>query len=138
VILFDTNIVSELMRPQPNPAVLAFAQGCQAEDVFLPSLCEAELRYGIMRLLPGRRRGELEAGFEAVLVQAFAGRILAFDSACARAYATLRTQRERAGRPIAVTDLLIGGMALAHGAALATRNLADFDGYGLVLVDPWT
>jgi len=125
------------MRKQPHEAVLAFARTVPADEVFLPSLCEAEIRYGLLRLPPGKRQAELAAGFNAVLKQAFAGRILAFDSACAGAYAGLRARRERAGQVAALTDLLIGGMALAHGATLATRNVADFAGCGVTILDPW-
>jgi predicted nucleic acid-binding protein len=126
-----------MMRPQPAAAVATFLGGCLVEELFLPSLAVAELRYGLARLPLGRRRSTLESDLDAVLAQGFSGRILVFDEACAIAYATARSIRERAGRPLQTLDALIGGMALAHGAALATRNIADFDGYGLTIVDPW-
>lgn len=126
MILLDTNVVSELLRPQPNPTVLAFLQASPA----------AELRYSYMRLPLGRRR-DLEARLDKALRTSFRGRVLPFDQACAAGYALARAARERIGRPIAVTDALIGSMALAHGAMLATRNVADFDGYGLIVVSPW-
>jgi predicted nucleic acid-binding protein len=126
-----------MMRPRPEAAVAAFLRACRVEELFLPSLAVAELRYGLTRLPPGRRRATLESDLEAVLAEGFQGRILVFDAACAIAYATARSIRERAGRPLQLLDALIGGMALAHGATLATRNTADFDGYGLTIVDPW-
>jgi toxin FitB len=137
VILLDTNVVSEMMRPQPAAMVVAFLRACRVDDLFLPSLAVAELRHGIARMPPGRRRSGLEANLDGVLAQGFPGRILVFDEACAVAYATARSIRESAGRPLQTLDALIGGMALAHGATLATHNIADFDGYGLTVVDPW-
>jgi toxin FitB len=137
VILLDTNVVSEIMKWHVHPAVAAFIDKRSINELFLPSLVVAEIRYGMQRLPPGRRRSEIAGDFDAFLAAGFASRILVFDDACAVGYATARTAREQAGRPVPVQDALIGGMALAHGAALATRNLADFDGYGLALVDPW-
>jgi predicted nucleic acid-binding protein len=127
-----------MMRPQPVATVAAFLRTCRVEELFLPSLAVAELRYGLARLPLGRRRSTLESDLDAVLARGFPGRILVFDEACATAYATARSIRERAGRPLQTLDALIGGMALAHGATLATRNIADFDGYGLTIVDPWS
>lgn len=137
MILLDTNVVSEIMKPQPDPSVAAFIDAQPIELLFVPSLVMAELRHGIARLPQGRRRGEVESDFETFCKAGFASRILAFDDDCAKAYALVRAAREQAGRPVAVFDALIGGMALAHGARLATRNTTDFNGYGLALVDPW-
>ena len=97
----------------------------------------AELRHGIARLPEGRRRAGIEDDFDAFCSAGFASRILSFDASCASGYALARSAREQAGRPVAVLDALIGGMVLAHGATLATRNIVDFDGYGLALVNPW-
>ncbi len=96
----------------------------------------AEIRYGLRRLPEGQRRDELERDFGTFLATGFAARVLAFDADCALGYAKARVGREQAGRPVPAVDALIGGMALAHGATLATRNVADFDGYGLSIVDP--
>lgn len=136
-MLLDTNVVSELMKPQPDAGVAAFVDRQRLGELFVPSLVVAEIRYGLRRLPEGQRRKALDAAFEAFLQAGFAGRVLAFDEACAAGYAAARATREVAGRPVPVQDALIGGMALAHGAAVVTRNTADFDGYGLVLVDPW-
>jgi predicted nucleic acid-binding protein len=137
VILLDTNIVSELMRPHPNIRVTGFLAGRHLETLFLPSLVVAEIRYGLARLPDGQRRASLESLFERLLAEGFADRVLPLDASCAEHYATARAAREVAGRPISMADGLIGGMALAHGAVLATRNTADFDGLGLTLVNPW-
>ncbi|MGI4975707.1 MAG: type II toxin-antitoxin system VapC family toxin [Janthinobacterium lividum] len=137
MILLDTNVVSEIMKRQPDPHAASFIDAQPIGRLFVPSLVMAELRHGIARLPDGRRRAGIESDFEAFCSVGFASRILSFDDSCASGYARARGAREQAGRPVAVLDALIGGMALAHGATLATRNVADFDGYGLVLVDPW-
>lgn len=138
MILLDTNVVSELMKAEVHPSVAAFVVRLQIGAVFLPSLVVAEIRYGLRRLPTGRRRDELAAAFETFLDVGFEGRILAFDVACAHGYAVARQARESAGRPVSVQDALIGGMALVHGALLVIRNISDFDGYGLDLIDPWS
>lgn len=125
------------MRRQPHPVVAAFIGSHPGGDLFVPSLVVAEVRYGLRRLPEGQRRRDLEGDFSTFLQAGFNARILAFDAACATGYAAARAAREGAGRPVPAMDALIGGMALAHGAAFATRNLLDFDGYGLVLLDPW-
>lgn len=137
MILLDTNVISELMKRQPHPAVERFIAERPVQALFLPSLVIAEIRYGIERLPAGRRQDSIERAFETFLISGFAGRILVFDAACAASYARVRAMRERAGRPIALQDALIGGMAIAFGATLATRNTADFDDYGLTIVNPW-
>ena len=137
MILLDTNVVSELMKRHVHPAVARFIEGQPLRELFLPGLVIAEIRYGLQRLPAGRRRGDIERDFEAFLEAGFAARILVFDAACAKGYATMRTMREQAGRPLQILDALIGGMAVAYGATLATRNVADFDFHGLALINPW-
>ncbi len=137
VILLDANVVSELMKQQVHPAEEAFVKTKRTEELFVPSIVVAEILYGVSRLPMGQHRERIKAKFGAFLQAGFASRILPFDAACAAGYATARTARELGGRPVAIQDALMGGLALAHGAMLATRNIADFDGYGLALVDPW-
>jgi toxin FitB len=137
MILLDTNVISALMRPAIAPAVAAYLRAQAPEELFTASLCEAELRYGIARLPAGRRRDAVEAAFRSFLTAGFAGRIIAFDSACAAGYATVRVRREAAGRQIGIPDAMIAGTALAHGATVVTRNVADFAGCGIPIVDPW-
>lgn len=136
-MLLDTNVVSEIMKPRPDHTVAAFLDRQPLSDLFVPSLVVAEIHYGVQRLPEGHRRSALAQAVEAFLEAGFAARILVFDAACAVGYATARATREAAGRPVPVQDALIGGMALAYGATLVTRNIADFDGYGLSLVNPW-
>lgn len=125
------------MRRQPHPAVAGFIERKPSADLFVPSLVVAEIRCGLRRLLAGRRRDELERSFGTFLEAGFGGRVLAFDADCAVGSATARVVREQAGWPVPAMNALIGGMALVHGAMLATRNVSDFDGYGLSIVDPW-
>jgi hypothetical protein len=125
------------MRPVIDPAVAAYLQAQQPDTLFTASLCEAEIRYGIGRLPPGRRRDALAAAFQIFLREGFADRILVFDSACAAAYADIRVRREAAGLPIATLDAMIAGTARVHGASVATRNVADFSHCGVTLDNPW-
>jgi predicted nucleic acid-binding protein len=138
VILLDTNVISELARPSPEPAVEKFLRLQPPESVFTSAVCQAEIRYGLARLAPGRRREELTRRVLQFLSDAFPGQILPFDSACAALYGEIRANRGAAGKPIAVADGMIAATAGVHGAMLATRNTADFEGSGIELVNPWT
>jgi len=137
MILLDTNVISELMKPSPEARVETWLAGQPPADCFLSSVTEAELRYGIEILPLGQRRQQFKIALDAMLAQDFAGRILAFDSAAALAYATLAADRRRSGRPISQLDAQIAAIARSVGASLATRNVGDFQGCGISIVDPW-
>ena len=137
MILLDTNVVSELMRPAPSPAVENWVSTQPAAGMFISAITEAELRYGLALLPDGRRQRRLLAQAEAMLAEDFAGRILPFDSAAAGAYAPIAAARRLAGRPISQADAQIAAIAASRGAAIATRNVADFDGCGVPVLDPW-
>lgn len=139
MIFLDTNVVSEAVRGRDkrHPQLVAFMNANLPETLFLPSLVLAEIRYGVMRLPDGRRRERLHDDIEHFLQAGFGTRVIPFDAACADGYAAARAARRRAGRPVTMADALIGGMALAYGATLATRNVVDFDGYGVSLINPW-
>lgn len=137
MILIDTNVISELMRPTPAPEVLAWFGAHDASTLFLSSVSEAELRRGVAMLPEGRRRDLLATQVDAMLTEDFAGRVLPFDSAAAVACAAIDADRRRAGQPITFADCQIAATARAHGAALATRNVADFSGCGVEVIDPW-
>jgi predicted nucleic acid-binding protein len=113
MILLDTNVVSELMKPLPHPGVAHFIAGYAASVFFVPSLVVAELRYGVARLPVGKRRADILASFEAFLRAGFASRILPFDAACAAGYATARAAREQAGRPISMETTYLASQAAA-------------------------
>ncbi|TNC45240.1 type II toxin-antitoxin system VapC family toxin [Rubellimicrobium rubrum] len=138
MIVLDTNVVSEPMRPVPDERVLRWLAAQDAGTLFLTAVTEAELRTGLALLTAGRRREALTAALEAVLAQDFAGRVLPFEGgAAARAYAAIQAERREAGRPIAMADAMIAAIALSRGLRVATRNTGDFEGTGVELVNPW-
>lgn len=138
IVLLDTNVVSELMRKAPNPAVEAWAAGQPLEDLFFSAVGEAELRYGAAILPEGRRREALISDIERMLGDAFEDRVLPFDSEAARAYADIAAMRRSAGRAVALADCQIAAVARSRGMAIATRNVRDFQGLDIEIVDPWT
>ena len=133
----DTNVASELMRPQPAPAVAAWIAARHAQEMYLTAVTEAELRYGVAILPAGRRRSTLEAAMARWLDVGFRERILPFDSAAARAYAEITADRRQAGRPIGEADCQIAAICRSRGAVLITRNVRDFTGAGIAVADPW-
>lgn len=137
MILLDTNVISELVRRTPEPAVETFLRRQRPETVFTSAVCEAEIRYGLARLPPGRRRDDLTNRIAVFLATGFPTQILPFDSASAALYGEIRANREAAGRPIAVEDCMIAATARSWGAILATRNIADFEACGVDVVNPW-
>ncbi len=137
MIVLDTNIISELMRPQPNPAVVAWVAAQPRSSLYTTSVSEAELFYGICAMPEGRRRSGLAAGAEALFAEEFAGRVLPFSGAAARRYVDIVITRRQAGKPIEAFDALIAATALVAGAAVATRDVGGFEGCGLTLINPW-
>ena len=137
MILLDTNVISELMKPQPEARVETWLAAQPTNECFLSSIAEAELRYGIAILPLGQRRQQLQLALAGMLEQDFAGRILPFDSAAAIAYAIIAADRRHSGLPISQFDAQIAAIALSVGAALATRNVADFQGCGVSIINPW-
>ena len=136
--LLDTNIVSELMRESPEPAVARWVSEHPVEDLFLSAVSEAELRYGAAILPLGRRREMLSFKIEAMLSDAFEDRVLPFDGDAARSYGYIAAARRSAGRPAASADCQIAAIAAARRMRLATRNIRDFEDMGIEIVDPWT
>jgi predicted nucleic acid-binding protein len=137
LIVLDTNVVSELLRVDPAAQVEAWLSEQDGASVYFTAVGEAELRYGVAILPAGKRRTALTKIIEDILEQDFRDRILAFDRAAARVYATISAKRRAAGRPISQFDCQIAAIAGAHGAAVATRNTADFAGCGIAVIDPW-
>lgn len=136
MIVLDTNVLSELMRETPAPAVVGWLGGHAAADLFTTSLSEAEIFFGLALLPKGKRRLELERAGRG-LFDDFQGRVLPFESAAARAYAEIGSARRRQGRPIATLDAQIAAIARVHQATLATRNAGDFEHCGVTVIDPW-
>lgn len=137
MILLDTNILSELMRPVPQEAVEQWLADQPDASVFISAITEAELRYRLALLPPGKRRCALAGVIEDMLGEDFGGRILPFDSPAAVAFAEIAADRRHAGRPISQADAQIAAIARSRGAALATRNVPDFEGCGIEVINPW-
>ena len=135
--LLDTNVLSELMRAVPSPAVVAWVTAQPGESLFVASVTQAEMRLGV-RLLPmGKRQQALGTAVAAMFAEDFGGRVRPFDSPAVPGYVEIVAKRRAAGRPIAQFDAQIAAIALLHGDKLATRNSSDFEGCGLSLIDPW-
>jgi toxin FitB len=137
MILVDTNVVAEMMRASPKPAVVAWLNDQEAKALFLSAITIAEIAFGLRILPQGRRRLLLEQGFERVLAEAFAGRILAFDEAAAHRYGELMGRRKEIGRPLKTLDGQIASIARANGFAVATRNVRDFIECGVEVLNPF-
>lgn len=138
MIIIDTNVISELLRAKPKPAVEAWLGAQDGLSIYLTAISEAELRYGVEIMTNGKRRDALANAIDRILRDDMAGRILPFDSASARAYATIAATRRSAGTPISQADCQIAAIARAHNAPVATRNTPDFQGCGIQLINPWT
>jgi toxin FitB len=137
VIVVDTNVVSELMKAEPSSAVEAWISGRGVRDLRTTAITVAEVLYGIERFPGGRRKSALRRAAVEVFSQ-FAGEILPFDAAAATFYAEIVDLRDRGGAPISGFDAQIAAICRSHDASLATRNVIDFAGVGVELVDPWT
>jgi toxin FitB len=137
VILLDTNVLSALMRRRPDPAIVAWLDARAPESIWTTAVTVFELRFGIELLPPGRRRGSLEAAFDAMLRDDLGGRIAAFDDVAAREAAALAARRQRGGRVVDLRDTQIAGIALARRADIATGNVRHFDGLDVSVVNPW-
>ncbi len=137
MIILDTNVLSELLRPGPAAQVEAWLSAQDGAAVYFTAVGEAELRHGLALLPAGKRRSALAQAIEDILQEDFRDRILSFDQAAARAYASIASERRAAGRPISQFDCQIAAIARAHDAAVATRNTSDFKGCGVTVIDPW-
>ncbi|MBY0563055.1 MAG: PIN domain-containing protein [Hyphomonadaceae bacterium] len=135
MIVVDTNVLSELMRPAPAPAVVDWLRR-NAKLLLLPTVAIGELRYGVARLAAGKRKLSLTQALDA-LVDRFADAILAYDLQAADCCGDILAEAESAGRPMALADAQIAAIARVARAELATRNASDFATTRLVLIDPW-
>jgi hypothetical protein len=136
--LLDTNVLSELMRQNPNPLVMAWVDSQPVEQLQTSSVSQAEILAGIAVMPVGHRREVLAEGAQQLFQQDFGGRCLAFGSAAAEKFALVRAQRQRVGRPISTEDAQIAAIALAANLTLVTRNTKDFVAIdGLQVINPW-
>ena len=138
MIILDTNVISELLRPEPAKQVERWLAAQDGAQVYFTSIGEAELRHGVAILPAGKRRNALTAAIEGLLDEDFRDRVLPFDRAAALSYASIAAARRAAGRPISQFDCQIAAIALTHKAAVATRNTSDYEGCGVELINPWT
>lgn len=138
MILLDTHVLSEFMRPQPSEAVTAWLDRWPAEQVTTSAISRAEIELGLALMPDGKRQVALARAAQAMFEEDFAGRCLPFDERAAPYYAAIVAGRSHAGRPISTEDSQIPAIALAHDLTLTTRNVADFAGIdGLLMVNPW-
>ena len=138
IVLLDTNVVSELLRPLPNPAVVNWVAERPAAELHFSAVGEAELRYGVAILPAGQRRQALALAIEAILREDFEGRILPFDTDAAREYAEMASARRAVGRTVAPAACQIAAIARSRNMVVATRNVRDFEGTDIDIIDPWT
>ena len=137
MIILDTNVVSELMKPVRDPNCESWCASHSDYDLFVSSITIAEILYGIELLPLGSKRTRLEQGATKLFETTFEDQVLSFDGAAAQNYASLRAAKRKAGMIIDILDMQIAAIALANGAAVATRNVRHFEDCGLRLIDPW-
>jgi predicted nucleic acid-binding protein len=138
MILLDTNVLSELMRPNPDNTVVAWLDSQPMEQVWISAITQAEILLGLALMPPGKRQQALTKAAMAMFEEDFAGRCLPFDARCTPAYASIVARRMRKGRPVSTEDAQIAAIALTYDLHLATRNIKDFEEIdGLQLLNPW-
>lgn len=137
MIILDTNVLSELMRPKPSPRVSGWVAKQPATELFTTSITEAEIFFGIELLTQGKRREGLLRAAEEMFAEDLGGRIFGFESDAARLFSTIAAHRRALGRPMSHADAQIAAITKLRQAKLATRNVTDFDDCGIDLVNPW-
>jgi len=137
VIILDTNVLSALMRQEPEPSVLHWLDLQAPESIWITSITLFESRLGLALVPDGRRRRSLEAAFGRLLEQDLENRVLPFDSEAALQAAALAADRRRVGRPVDIRDTQIAGIAQARRATVATRNVRHFEGLTVPVINPW-
>ncbi|MBK5944709.1 VapC toxin family PIN domain ribonuclease [Halorhodospira halophila] len=137
MIVLDTNVVSEMMRPRPDAAVIEWLNGTGSGSLYLCTITIAEIEYGLCAMPDGQRREDLRERFDTFIHTAFAQRILGFDQRAARHYGCIMATRRREGRPLSAPDGQIAAVARSRGLAVATRNESDFAGIGVEILNPW-
>ena len=137
MIVLDTNVLSELITARPDPEVVSWLETQPMDALFTTAISQSEMLYGACILPAGRHRDTLLHEVEAIFSADMAGRVLPYDSDAAGIHATIAAMRRARGRPISQPDAMIAGIVASRGAVLATRNVRDFGGCGIDVVDPW-
>lgn len=137
MIVLDTNVLSELMRPEPDASLLEWLASQPSASIFTTTVTQAEILYGIALLPEGKRRDGLLEAARAMFDEDLVGHVLSFDRDAALAYAEVAAHRRLVGKPISQFDAQIAAIARSRGAQLATRNARDFDDCDLTVIDPW-
>ncbi|MCL2661229.1 MAG: type II toxin-antitoxin system VapC family toxin [Acidobacteriaceae bacterium] len=137
MILVDTNVISEPLKPAPDPRVMAWIEAQDVETLFLSAITVAELRFGVAALPPGKRRSIYEDRIEHKVLPVFTGRVLPFDLEATPGYASLMARAKASGRTIHKPDSYIAATAAAHGLIVATRDVTPFEAAGLHVINPW-
>ena len=137
MIILDTNVISELARPGPDPGVITWLDSLSAEETAITAITAAELRYGVRRMPDGRRKTGLSEAVNTLITVDFRDRVEPFDVLAADQYADVVTAREHAGQPISTSDAQIAAICRVLNARLATRDTSDFTGIGVNLINPW-
>jgi predicted nucleic acid-binding protein len=138
MIVLDTNVLSEALRPVPEPSVLNWLADQPSASLFTTAVTRGEILYGIRLLSDGKRRKGLWDAANKIFDEDFAGHVLSFDGDAAGMCADIAASRRIAGEPISQFDAMIAAMARSRGAILATRNVKDFESCGIEVVNPWT
>jgi len=138
VIVLDTNVLSEALRPVPQPSVLDWLANQPRASLFITTVTRCDILYGIRLLADGKRRQGLWDAARKIFDADFADQVLSFDSDAADMYAEIAASRRAAGKPISQFDAMIVAMARSRGASVATRNVQDFEDCGVDVINPWT
>ncbi len=137
MIVLDTNVISALMRKEPEKPVVKWLDAQPAASVWITAITVMEIRFGLQSMPKGRRQGELIRAFEVMLKSMIEGRIASFDTEAGIRAAELMAQRKRKGRPAEVRDTMIAGIVLANRATMATRNTQHFEDLPVTVINPW-
>ena len=137
MIVLDTNVLSEVGKQVPSARVMAWLDQWQDSDVYITTITEAEIRYGISLMSAGKRRTQLQQFAAGVLDRTFGGRTLPFDSDAAKRYALIASSQKLAGMTVSVPDAQIAAIAASRGFSIATRNEKHFLHCGVTVVNPW-
>lgn len=137
MILLDTNVLSELMKPEPDPKVASWVSVKPKASLFISTVTQAEILYGLSLLSDGKRKDNLEMAARTMFAEDFRGRILPFDTHAAASYAEIASTRQLSGQPISQFDVQIAAIARSRGGSVATRNVEDFVKCGIDVMNPW-